>query len=78
MLFDQYAANFNSFGICYYTTDTAQVVITHLPLILTKVEDDAEFLKDSLLQHCYDLHDRQADQPTLTTGSKHRTTCPES
>lgn len=57
MLFDQYAANFNSFGICY-TTDTAQVVITHLPLILlTKVEDDAEFLKDSLLQHCYDLHD---------------------
>ena len=22
-----------------------------------KVEDDAEFLKDSLLQHCYDLHD---------------------
>lgn len=58
MLFDQYAANFNSFGICYYTTDTAQVVITHLPLILlTKVEDDAEFLKDSLLQHCYDLHD---------------------
>lgn len=54
VLFDQYAPNFNTFGI-HFATQSDRVVITHLPFLLTKIEND--LLKDSLLQHCYDLAD---------------------
>lgn len=57
-LFDQYIANFNIFGINYEIHQEGQVMVTHLPLILlNKTSSDSGFLKDSLVQHCYDLSD---------------------
>ncbi|KAG7663972.1 MLH3 [[Candida] subhashii] len=54
-LFIRFKNNFQIFGIVYDITDS-QIQISHLPfLLLEKVADDSEFLKNSLLQHCYDL-----------------------
>ncbi|RCK64265.1 DNA mismatch repair protein MLH3 [Candida viswanathii] len=56
-LLDQYLPNFNTFGINYETQES-RVIVTHLPLILlNKIAQDADFLKDSLIQHCCDLND---------------------
>ncbi|RCK63640.1 DNA mismatch repair protein MLH3 [Candida viswanathii] len=56
-LLDEYLPNFNTFGINYETHESG-VTVTHLPLILlNKIAQDADFLKDSLIQHCYDLND---------------------
>ena len=57
-LFEQYIANFNTFGISYGIEQKGQVIVTHLPLLLlNKISQDSEFLKDALLQHCYDLNE---------------------
>ncbi|EMG50006.1 MLH3 DNA mismatch repair protein MLH3 [Candida maltosa Xu316] len=57
-LFEQYHENFNTFGINYQIVDGSVITVTHLPLILlNKINSDVHFLKDSLIQHVYDLND---------------------
>ncbi|CAI5757223.1 unnamed protein product [Candida verbasci] len=55
-LFKTYKSNFNIFGIDYEIQED-NVIVTHLPnVLLGKVKSGSEFLKNALLQHCYDLN----------------------
>ncbi|EGW32619.1 uncharacterized protein SPAPADRAFT_153779 [Spathaspora passalidarum NRRL Y-27907] len=55
-IFNEYKQNFDLFAITYELRNESEILITNLPsILLNKINDDVHFLKNSLLQHCYDL-----------------------
>ncbi|KAI3403241.2 MLH3 [Candida oxycetoniae] len=61
--FKQYMSNFKLFGVEYDITDCDSLAIIKLPeILLSKVGNDAEFIRDVLLQHCYDLNNKVKNQ----------------
>ncbi|KAI5967516.1 MLH3 [Candida margitis] len=70
LILQQYSANFKSWGIIYHFDEgDNDLVVTNVPQLLMNNASDQQFIKNALLQHCYDLQNNVKNQ--LFHDSRH-------